>query len=85
MGTSVTACHVPCDAEFQFAGTAEHGWLAPFRLRPDFYRVVCQSLMAVFAGIVDAAALHPDCNDVQFRPIVSAARLRVEINPTNFG
>ena len=42
--------------------------------------MIGQRIVAVLAGIVDTATLHLDCNDVQRAVVVSAARLRVEID-----
>lgn len=48
--------------------------------RPHFDRVIGQRVVAVLAGIVDAATLHFDRDDVQRTVIVNTARLRVETN-----
>ena len=41
--------------------------------------------MAILAGIVEAAASHPDRNDVERRVVVEAASLGVEIEAVDFG
>jgi len=45
--------------------------------------MIGQCVVALLAGIVDAAALHLDGDDVELGPIVSAARLRVQIDSAN--
>jgi hypothetical protein len=40
--------------------------------------------VAILAGIIDAAALHPDRDDVESGSIVSAAGLRIQIDSANF-
>jgi len=68
----VSAGHILLDAHFISTGAAEHGKLSPFGLRPNFDRMVCQLIVAILAGIVDAATLHFDRDDVEVGSIVSA-------------
>jgi hypothetical protein len=79
----VTACHVLIDCHFISANAAEHCSLSPFRLRPDLDCVAGQSLVTLFAGIIDAAALYLDGDNVESRSIVSAASLRIHIDSAN--
>jgi hypothetical protein len=82
--TFVAACHVLCYRQFTSAGPAKHRLVVPLLRRPNLNRMACQSIMAIFAGVVDAAALHPDGNDVQGRVVVSTARLRIQSNAAHF-
>ena len=84
-GTHVATCHVLRDAEFAAASAAKHGRLTPLLLRPDLNRMVGQSFVALLAGVIDPAALHPDRDDVESGSVVSAACLSIEIDPANFG
>jgi hypothetical protein len=40
-------------------------------------------IMAIFAGIVDTTAPHPDGDDVERRIVVNAARLSVQPDPAH--
>ncbi len=44
-----------------------------------------EGVVTILAGIVDAAALHPDSEDVELGSIVRAARLLIEIDSANLG
>jgi len=79
----IAARHVLRDAQLISAGAAEHRRLVPFRLQPDLDWMSSQSLVTLFASVMDAAALHLDGDDVEFGSIVSAARHGVEINAEN--
>src|SRR6185369_9871083 len=68
------------DAHLGPTNTAQHGRLVPFDLRPSLAAVIGQGVMAFFAGIVLAAALHADRDYVQRCVIVRTARLRIESN-----
>ena len=83
--TYIATRHVLRNAELAAASAAKHGRLTPLLLRPDLYWMVGQSFVALLAGVVDAAALHPDRNDVESGSIVSAAGLSIEFDPANFG
>ena len=41
--------------------------------------------MAVFAGVIAAAAFHFDGHDIEWRMVVEAARLGVEIKAADVG
>jgi hypothetical protein len=47
--------------------------------------VAGQGFVAVFAGVVEAATLHPDCDDVFQLAVMSASRLRVEADSADIG
>jgi len=46
--------------------------LVPFTLRPDCNRMIGERLVAIFAGIVEAATFHLDSDDVS-RPVIMIA------------
>lgn len=72
------------DGQLGAAGAAEDGWVVPFGLRPDLDGMVGKGIVAVFAGVIDAAALHFDGNDVERRMVMKAAGLRIEIQAADF-
>jgi hypothetical protein len=80
----IAARHVLRDAQLVSAGTAENRRLVPLLLQPDLNRVVGQRLVALLAGVINAAAFHPDGDDVEPGSVMSAAGRRIEIDPTNF-
>jgi hypothetical protein len=67
------------DSQLSAAGAAEHRWRFPFAWRPWFDGVVGQGIMAVFAGVIRRAAFHFDGHNIEWRMVVEAARLRIEI------
>ena len=85
IGAPVATCQVLRNAELISANPTEHSGLAPFCLQPDFDGMVCQDLVALFAGVINAAALHLDGKNIEIGSGVSAARLSVEVDPANFG
>jgi hypothetical protein len=80
----IAARHVLRDAQLISAGAAENRRLVPLLPRPGLNRVVCQRVMALLAGVIDAAAFHPDGNDVEFGSVMSAACRGIEFDPANF-
>ena len=74
------ALHVPTYAQLRAAGAAENCLLLPFALGPDFDPVAGECFMAILAGVVHAAALHLDRDDVRRPVIMLAARLRIQID-----
>jgi hypothetical protein len=72
------------DSQFDAAGAAEHGWRFPFGWRPGLDGVVGQGIVAVFAGVIRGAAFHFDGHDIEWRIVVEAARLGVEIKAADF-
>ena len=57
----------------------------PFGLRPGHEGMVGESVVAVFAGVEEAAAFHFDGDDVERGVVVEAAGLRVEIQAVDVG
>jgi hypothetical protein len=49
-------------------------------MRPHFNVMTGQSRMTIFACIINAATLHLDCDNVQARFVMNAARLVIHIN-----
>jgi hypothetical protein len=78
------ALHILVDGHLRATGATEYSWLAPLCLGPDFDHVIGERGVAVFAGIVDAAALRLDRNNVSGSVIVLAACLRIKVEATNF-
>src|SRR6185312_4028208 len=73
------------DGDFSSTSSAEHGLAVPLRARPDAELVPRQFYVAVFAGVVSAAALGLDGDDIERAVVMAAAGLRVEINSADFG
>jgi len=73
------------DRESGAAGAAEDGLFVPFGLRPGHEGMVGESVVAVFAGVEEAAAFHFDGDDVERGVVVEAAGLRVEIQAVDVG
>ena len=80
----VAAGQVLLDAHLISTGAAQDRALSPFGLRPDFDWMISQSLVAILAGVIDAAAFHLYRDDVENGPIVSAARFCIQIDSANF-
>ena len=53
------------DGQFRFTSAAQDCRLMELRARPDGNRMIGHRDMAVFAGVVNAAAFHFDGDDVQ--------------------
>lgn len=64
--------HIFADSQFSAAHSAENRFLVPLFSGPDFNIVAGQRNMAIFAGIVNAAAFHFDRDHVR-RPMVVLA------------
>jgi hypothetical protein len=73
------------DRQFYLAVPAKHCLTVPFAAWPDFHWVARQSRMAVFTGVIDPATLHLDSYDVARCMVMSAARLRIQIDSTHVG
>jgi hypothetical protein len=84
-GASVSAAHVVFYAQFTPARTAEYCRLVPFCTWPDLNRMVRQCFMAVFARVINAATLHPDCDDVRVPVVMSTACLGIQANAAHDG
>jgi hypothetical protein len=78
-GAAELALEILGDGEFDAAGPAEDGRLVPFGLRPDLDRMTGEGNMAILAGVVEAAALHLDGDDVGGAVVVEAAGLGIEV------
>ena len=63
---------------------AEDGLFVPFRFGPGFDAVVCERVMAIFAGVIHAAAFHFDCDDIELGVVMKAAGLGIEIEAVDF-
>ena len=72
--------HILLDRKFSPASSTQDGFLFLFSFQPNFYWVVRQSIMTIFAGIVQTATFHLDSNDITRPVIVRAASLAVEID-----
>jgi len=72
------------DGQFGTASPAKNCLLVPFTPGPNLYRMVCQSRVAIFAGVKHSAAPHLDRGDIARTAIVLAARLRIKIESTHF-
>jgi len=66
------------------AGATEDGGLVKLGWRPRLEGVVGESVVAILAGVEEAAAAHLDGNDVGGLVVVEAARLRVEVEAVDF-
>jgi|ERR1700723_3762416 len=75
--------HVLENRQDRTAGAAEYSLLVPFIFRPDCYRMIGKCLVAILAGIVQAATFHLDGDDVGRSVIVFTTGLRVEIYTTH--
>jgi hypothetical protein len=83
-GTLVATGHIPLDAHLISAGAAQYCGLCPLRLRPNLDRMICQSFMAILAGVIDAATFHLYRDNIENGSIVCTARLCVQIDSPNF-
>jgi hypothetical protein len=72
-------------AQFSSASPAQHSLFIPFAARPDFECMADHCIVAIFAGIVGAATLHPDGNYVQRFVVMSASGLGVQIDSAHEG
>lgn len=79
----VAAAEIVRDGHLTAAGAAQHRAHGPLGARPDLDRMVREGLVAILAGVIDTAALHPDRDDVESGSIVSAAGLRIQIDSAN--
>ena len=67
--TARITTHVLENSQDCTAGAAEHCLLVPFILRPDCYGMIGEFLVAILAGIVQAATFRLDGDDVS-RPVI---------------
>jgi hypothetical protein len=80
----VAAVHVFPDRQFVAASSAENCPKVPLGTRPHLDGMACKEFVAILAGIVDAAASHPDGNDVDRRAIMEAPGLPIYFHSLNF-
>ena len=84
-GAARAALYVLRDGEFGAAGSAEDGKVVPCGLRPDFDGMAGDGDVAILAGVVDAAALHLDGDNVGGAVVVGATSLGIEVQAADFG
>jgi hypothetical protein len=85
MGAARVGFEVGGDGELDAAGAAKDSWFVPFGLGPGFDRVAGQGVVAVFASVEVAAALHFDGDDVESGMVMKAASLWIEMEAADFG
>ena len=66
------------NGERSAAGAAKDSGLVPFGLWPRLQRVTGKGVVTVFACVKEAAAAHPNSNDVGGFVVVEAASLWIE-------
>jgi hypothetical protein len=79
----VAASQVLENRHLMSADPAENRRHIPLRSRPHLDRMPCQQLMAILAGIVDAATSHLDRDHIERRMIVDTACLRIDLCSSN--
>lgn len=79
----VPARQVAADREFGATRAAQDGFPAPLALRPNLDFVISQRSVAIFAGVVNAAAFHFDGDDVDGLVEVCATSLGIDIDPAH--
>lgn len=85
MRTLGIGSEISSDGKTAVASAAENGVLVPLGTRPGFERMACESVVAVFARVEQAAAAHLDSDDVERRVVVEATGLRVELQAMDAG
>jgi hypothetical protein len=78
------AMEVFVNGQFPFAGAAQNCLKVKLVARPDCDRMIRQGEVAILAGVIGFAAAHLDGDNVDWRVVVSAAGLGIEIEATNF-
>ena len=66
------------------ASAAENGGFVEFGMRPGFERMAGEGVVAILAGIEEAAAAHLDRDDVECGMVMETAGLRVEMQTEHF-
>jgi hypothetical protein len=84
-GANRVAFEIGGDCQLGAAGSAENGLEVPFGLGPDFNRMAREGIVAILAGVVDAAAFHFDRDDVERGVVMEAAGLGIEVQAEDFG
>jgi hypothetical protein len=64
-------------------GPTENCFLVPFAARPSFDGMAGKRDVAVFAGIVDTAALHFDGDDVRRFMVVQTTRVGIQMQSSD--
>lgn len=85
MRAAGVAIEILGDGESPAARSAKNRMLVPFRARPRFQRVAGESVVAILAGVEEAAAAHLDGDDVESGVVVGTARLRIELQAVDEG
>jgi hypothetical protein len=83
-GAARFALQVFANGKLCAAGTAKNGLLVEFAAWPNLDGMAGERDVAVLAGVVRAAALHFDGDNVRRRMVVHATRLRIEMQPADF-
>ena len=73
--TARLASHVLKNGQHCTAHATKNRLLIPFTLRPNCNRMIGEHLVAIFAGIVEAATFHLDSDDVSRAVIMLATGL----------
>ena len=81
----VLAFEIVPDAQLGATCAAHDRWRVPFGSRPNLDRVARKRVVAVLAGVIDSAALHPDGDNVQRRMPMRTACFVVQIDAANNG
>lgn len=84
MGAAGITLKIGGDGKCRTTIAAENCLFVPLRFGPGFDAVVGKSVMAVFTSVVDAAALHLDCDDIELGVVMKAAGLGIEIEAVDF-
>ena len=74
------ALHVLSYAQLCPASPAKYRLLLPLALRPHDNRMPRERLVAIFARVIHAAALHLDRDDVRRPVVMVAASLRIQLD-----
>lgn len=79
-GTDTSGVKVLFDRQLRAANSTEHRSRLEFLPRPRLQIVIGESIVALLASVVLAAAPDLDGDDVEFAPVMNAPRLRVELD-----
>ena len=78
--TLIFALQVLPDSHLHAAFSAQNCRAIPFAARPYFDRMSSQRIVAILAGIVFAATLHPDSDDIHGQVVMYAPGLRIHVD-----
>jgi hypothetical protein len=76
----IVALKILPNTHLHAASPAQNRLPIPFALRPNFYRMSCQRIVAILASKVSAATFHPDGDNIDSLSIMSAPALRVHVD-----